>query len=198
MHHQNHRLKDHPEVRPNHPTHAAADARVNSALVRATEHIAQGRYERALTLLESAGRDLEVRNARGVCLLRLRRPAAAIGVLRDVALQAGCTWVRKDVPICYAANYATALLLGGHPAGCLEILGEVDSRHPSVQRLRSAIRNWEATLTWWQRLNWKFGRVEPDNRPVALDFLPGEFPHEVTCGDRPVGGKPDVPPQTAA
>ncbi len=97
-------------------------------------------------------------------------------VFRELLLNPGSTWMRPDLPTVYKANYATALLMAGHPSGCLEILGEINNgAHPSVERLREAIRRWEAGLSFWQRLNWRIGKIEPTGRPVQLAFAPGEF-----------------------
>ena len=94
------------------------------------------------------------------------------------------------MPAVYKTNFATALLLGGHPAGCQEMLSEVgDESHPSVQRLRGAIARWEAGLSFWQKLNWRFGSIEPKNCRVPIDFEPGEFEVELT----PSGGPKPAP-----
>lgn len=146
------------------------------ALQRVLRYVSAGEFEKALDVLATAGKSARLQNARGVCLMRLGRTEPAIRVFREFLLNPGSTWMRPDLPTVYKANYATALLVGGHPSGALEILGEIkDAAHPSVQRLRAAIRDWEASLSFWQRLNWRFGKIEPSGRPVQLDFPPGEF-----------------------
>ncbi len=148
----------------------------NPVLRRGLRLALAGRYSEALESLSRAGKEPEVINARGVCLLRLGKVDEAIRVYRSLVLMPGCTWMRPELPLIYKTNFATALLLGGSVGGCLEMLIEVqEQEHPSVLRLRSAIKRWERSLTLWQRFNWYCGRLEPRNRPVPIDFAPGEF-----------------------
>lgn len=150
--------------------------RQNPTFERAIVQIQARHYEKAVDLLRSAGGAPEVRNAMGVCLLRLGRHEHAINTLRELVLAPGCTWMRSDRPAQYKVNFATALLLGGHPAGCVEVLGEIHNEAlPAVKQLREAINRWQKTLTFWQRLNWKLGQVEPPNPVVSVDFEPGVF-----------------------
>jgi hypothetical protein len=158
----------------------------DEAIRRAMRHVAVGAYQKALDSLRSDGQDARLRNLRAVCLLRLGRYDSAIRVLRDLVLKPGCTWMRPDVPMAYKVNFATALLLGGHPGGCAEMLAELrQPTHPSVLRLQAAIDRWVASLSFWQKLNWRIYGDGPANRPVTIDFLPGELDIEVTPTGRP-------------
>jgi tetratricopeptide (TPR) repeat protein len=154
-----------------------ADRGVGDAAVdRALRQMAAGQYEKALDLLLAAGKNPRILNARGVCLLRLGRFEAAMRALRELVLNPGSTWMRSDLQTVYKTNYATALLLGGHPSGCLDVLREInDEANPTVQRLHAAIERWAASLPFWRRLNWRFGRIEPNNCTVPIDFTPGEL-----------------------
>ncbi len=144
-------------------------------------------YDKAIDLLKSADRDPQLLNAQGVCLMRLGRFEEAMRLYYGLVLNPGCTWMRPDLPLVYKTNYATALVLGGHPSGCLEILAVLNAeQNPTVQRLRGAIKAWESQLTFWRKLNWRFGRIEPANRPVTVDFEPGEF--------EPLPARNDSPP----
>lgn len=92
--------------------------------------------------------------------MRLGRIAAAVATYRSFVLKSGCTWTRPELPDLYRVNFATALLLHGHPAGCLSILAEVrDPGDPAVASLRAEVAAWEKSLSWWHRLNWRFGRI---------------------------------------
>jgi len=164
------------------PTNAAEPSPADGVLERALRYVSIGDHERALDLLTAAIKSPRNQNARGVCLLRLGRTEAAIRVFRELLLNPGSTWMRPDLPTVYKTNYATALLVGGHPSGCLEIINEIrNEQHPSVQRLRRAIATWEASLSLWQRLNWRIGKIEPSGRPVQLDFPPGDFDEPATA-----------------
>ena len=82
---------------------------------------------------------------------------------------------RRDVPATYKINFAMALLVSGHPAGCLDVLAELsDDNYPQVQRIRTAIKRWSVSLPWWKKFNWRFGRIEPKNTPVTIDFELGD------------------------
>lgn len=119
-------------------------------------------------------------NGRAVHLLRASQVDEAISILRSLVLKPGCTWMRPDVPSFVKRNFATALLLAGHPAGCLAVLAELnDETHPRVQQLRTAIKRWEKTLSFWQWLDWRTGWIEPTNRPATLEFVPGELEDEL-------------------
>ncbi|GAB5442774.1 MAG: hypothetical protein Fues2KO_31230 [Fuerstiella sp.] len=108
-------------------------------------------------------------NLRGGRQMRLGRIAAAVATYRSFVLKSGCTWTRPELPDMYRVNFATALLLHGHPAGCLSILAEVrDPGDPGVLSLRAEIAAWEKRLSWWHRLNWRFGRIEPAVAPPVL------------------------------
>lgn len=119
-------------------------------------------------------------NSRGVQLLRAGNIEEAVSVLRSLVMPAGCCWTRPDAPFLYRRNFATALLLAGHPSGCLQLLAEMrDEGHPRVQQIRVAIKRWEKTLTILQWLNWRTGWIDPTNRPVTIDFIPGELEGEL-------------------
>lgn len=150
-------------------------------LRRAMRQVACGNYEKALDMLHSDGRDARVRNARGVCLMRMGCYEAAIRVLRELVMKPGCTWMRPEVPTIYKINFATALLLGGHPNGCLDMLAEIkEPTHPSIVRLQAAVDRWVSSLSFWQKLNWWVYGIVPAKRPVTIDILPGEFDVEIS------------------
>ncbi|MEQ9407099.1 MAG: tetratricopeptide repeat protein [Fuerstiella sp.] len=141
-----------------------------------------GQFEDALRLLATGTSAApEIRNARGVCLLRLGRAEDAVRTFRALVVPSGCTWMNKELPVHYRTNFSTALLLAGLPLGAKETLHEIPEKyHPSVLRLQAALASWVRGLSWWQRLNWKMG-LAPDV-PVRLDFLPGEFADPLSTG----------------
>lgn len=119
-------------------------------------------------------------NERGVLLMREGNIEEAVRVLRPLVVAPGCIWTRTDAPFLVRRNFATALLLAGQPAGCLELLAEMkDDKHARVVQLRAAIKRWEKTLSLLEWVNWRTGWIAPVNRPVAIDFLPGEISDEV-------------------
>lgn len=158
---------------------------IDEVLQRAMKLIAAGKLQKAVDLLNAkAIRDGAHQNVKGVCLLRLGQPEEALRVFRSLVLSPGCTWMRADAPILHKVNFASALLLAGRPSGCLETLGEIHQEEdPRVQQLRAAIKRWVSTLSLWQKLNWWFGRLEPGNRPVVIDFELGDYGVEIPQDD---------------
>ncbi len=147
----------------------AADA---DLLTRVDAHLRDGRPGEALALLPVGGSPW-LRNARGVCLLRLGRAGHAIDALRDLVLHPSGFGVRADADPTFQANYAVALLLDGNTDGFFGVLGGIPERtHPAVARLDGAVRRWKAGMTVWQRVASAFGVGGP--RP-ALDFPPGDL-----------------------
>ncbi|MHB8860763.1 MAG: tetratricopeptide repeat protein [Pirellulaceae bacterium] len=150
---------------------------------RVLRHVATGNYQKALDILRSAGRAPRMRNALGVCLMRMDRREEAVRIFRDLVLAAGCTWLKPEAPLLYKINYATSLLLAGHPAGCVEVLADLNAEsHASVQQLRAQLKDWERSLSFWQRLNWRFGNIAPKNAPVVFESPPGEIEVDATIG----------------
>ncbi|MCA9145604.1 MAG: hypothetical protein H6823_06850 [Planctomycetaceae bacterium] len=139
--------------------------------------IAKGDYENAYGLLKHEGsREPLMVNAKGVCLLRLGRYVEAADLFRNMVLAPGCMWIRKESPTCYKLNFATALLLAGHPSGCRDILAEInDDTNPTVIALRDTIKRWVSGLSFWQKVNWWTGKIEPANCRPTIDFPPGDF-----------------------
>ena len=136
---QQHRNETRHQEREDAANKPAANSTVGQETYdRVLRHVANGNYPKALDLLRSAGREPRLRNAIGVCLMRLGRTDEAVRIYRDLVLTAGCTWLRPDIPLVYSINYATSLALAGHPAGCLEILSDLNAdEHPVVQDLRA-------------------------------------------------------------
>lgn len=158
-----------------------------------------GNLDAATALLRDVRRDKHLQDALGVCLLRRGHAAEAVRLYRDLVLAPGCTWMKPDLPTAFKLNYATALLLDGRPSGCLAMLSEINqSDHPTVIRLRTAIEAWERTLDWWPWLNWKLGRIDPYDKPVRIDFPPGEFTSRTEPLTSSDGNRPDSHCPTAA
>jgi hypothetical protein len=154
----------------------AASSPSQATYNRVLHHVANGNYQKALDLLRSAGREPRMQNVIGVCLMRMGREEEAVRIFRDLVLAPGCMGLKPEIPLIQKINYATSLLLVGRPAGCLDVLAELgENMHPSVQRLRAVIKDWERSLSFWQRLNWQFGRIEPNHAPVTLESPPGEL-----------------------
>jgi hypothetical protein len=149
---------------------------LDPTVLRAMHFVQAGLHEKALSLLDAECSTPQVRNVRGVCLLRLGRYEKALQLFRSLVLEGSGDRVRSDLPTVYLTNLATALLLTGHPSSCLALLDEIDKEsHPTVIRLRKEIHQWQATLTFAERLNWWFGRLEPPHCPIVIHFLPGDF-----------------------
>ena len=141
-------------------------------LTRIDQLLRDGRPRDALALLPAAGAPW-VRNARGVCLLRLSRAGRAIDALRDLVFDPTGFAFQADAEPVFQANCATALLLDGNTDGFFSILGGIrDRTHPAVARLDDAIRRRRAGMTFWQRVGSTLGVGGPR---LTLDFSPGDL-----------------------
>ncbi len=77
---------------------------------------AEGHVKRALSLAcDNPSSNRDQLNAKGVCLMRLGQFSEALNLFRSLALRPGCIWTRDDLPNHLKTNFATALLLSGHP-----------------------------------------------------------------------------------
>lgn len=168
--------KHSPEAR-NSPT---SDATLHPAIQRARPLIQKGDYVGTAKLLAAADRHPQVRNALGICLMRTGRIDNAVDVYRAFVLTPGTLLERADVCDMYKRNFATALLIKGLPSGALTVLkGTGEPDHPMATRLYAAIKQWERSLSWLRRLDWKFNSIEPANCTIPLGFEPGEFDFDV-------------------
>ncbi len=153
---------------------------LNPALRQAYGLIQKNDYAGAANLLAAAGRDPQVRNVLGVCLMRMGCIEKAVDVFRSFVLMPGTVLERADVSNASKRNFATALLMKGLPSGALSVLAEIhDPDHLMAVRLYSAIKQWEKTLSWFFWLDWKLNGVEPAKCHVPLAFEPGELDFDV-------------------
>ncbi len=130
---------------------------------------------KALAVASQSGLSTDaIRNACAICLLRMGRVPQALNQFKSLVLASGCTWMKEGLPTIYQANFCVALIVAGHPGGANELLKSIpDQRHPSVVRLRGMLAEWEHSLSFWQRVQWKLG-LEPD-LPATVPFAPGDF-----------------------
>jgi tetratricopeptide (TPR) repeat protein len=141
-------------------------------LERVYNYIAKGEYQLAFESIPPDNRDVEFRNNRAVCLMRLGRFETAIPILKELVVASGTSWSRSDVPEYIKANYATALFYGGLPSGASDLLVELSaSKLPAVQQLSSAMNRWVSGMGFWRRLDWKINGIPPKTKPI-----PGEDP----------------------
>ncbi|MGB7327766.1 MAG: tetratricopeptide repeat protein [Rubripirellula sp.] len=153
---------------------------VNPTLHKACVLIQKGNYSAAVDFLAASGRDPSVRNALGVCLMRLGEIDRAVEVFRSFVLVPGTVSERSEVSNASKRNFATALLLKGLPSGAMTVLADIhDPDSTKSARIYWAVRKWEKSLPWLRWLDWKLNRIEPRNCQVPLDFEPGEFDFDV-------------------
>jgi hypothetical protein len=114
-----------------------------------------------------------ITNARGVCALRLGNAKQASGIFQGLVGHLG-VMLKPDTPLVFKTNFATALLASNNTAGCLSVLHEIGKeQNPTVQRLRTAIREWKQGLSFWQKFKWYTG--DYPEKPVVLSFPLGEL-----------------------
>lgn len=163
--------------RPQTAEQVPPEPRTEKLLREAVTLANSARPDQALAVLNRSNMNTDaVRNARGVCLMRLGRNEDALLLFRSLVLVPGGTWMKRDLPVIYRTNFCTVLLLTGRVSGCWDTLAEIDEKdHPSVVRLRETLDRWRRSLKGWSWLIWKMG--SDPAVPVKLDFEPGEF-HE--------------------
>jgi tetratricopeptide (TPR) repeat protein len=131
-----------------------------------------GEYDKALAYLNRLGHENDfIRNAKGVCLMRLGEIDAALKVLRELVF-AGQICIPSSTPPLYQANYATALLLKGYNQEALEILSSLDPKaHPYIAAMKETFAEWKKGLGLFGRILCGI-RLYP-RKPVALKYPPG-------------------------
>ena len=150
--------------------------KVSDVLALVRKLLDAAKPENAIELIQKQGtRSAELTNAHGVALMRNGDAAKAVEVYRSLCINESGFSIRQNVPTTIKVNYATALLLANNVTGCLATLREINEKNnPNVLKLRAAINRWRRSLSWWQRLAFAWYGAEP-NRPVPLDFPPGEL-----------------------
>lgn len=139
---------------------------------RVHDLLESGKGQEAIKLLAREESEW-ARNARGVCLLRMGDAHAAVGTLRSLVVSSHLA-LKPEAPLAYKINFATALLLSGNISGGMTMLDDIgDEQSVPVQKLRAAVADWKASMTFWQRLWWHLG-AEPA-LPFTVDFSPGEL-----------------------
>jgi hypothetical protein len=148
-------------------------AEVADLLGKVHKLLEEGQPAEALQLLgRSRNNTPWLANAAAVCQLRLGNARVAVDALRGLVLSG--LFLRDNVPAVFKTNFATALIADGNLSGGLRTLNEVqDEDHPAVREVRDAVRRWEGSMTFWQRLWCLLGGQPP--RPFVLDFQPGRL-----------------------
>lgn len=138
------------------------------------ELLQTGQSKKALDVLAASKVDTPwSTNAIAVCLMRLGQVEQAVERFRNLVLSGGL-FLRSEIPAAWKVNFATALLMADNLTGAIQVLRDLkEEDHPSVQRLRSAIRQWEEELSLWEKIQWHLGG-QPARR-VKLNYPPGEL-----------------------
>jgi len=142
--------------------------RTAALLEKVDQLLTVGKANEAFNMLNSQeSGDPLLKNARGVCLLRMGQAELAVRAFRQLCLTSNGIVMRNDIPLVYKTNFATALLMNQRISGALEVINEArNDSHPAIQRLRQTLADWEKELSPWQRILWQFG-VEPQ-QPVKI------------------------------
>jgi hypothetical protein len=153
-----------------HAPNPAWPASEVETLTRVSELLDRGKPDSALSLLPAGGTPW-LRNARGVCLMRLGRPSQAVDALRELVFEPVGHAVRADAHPAHLMNYATALLLDGNSDSFWGIFRSArDRSHPAVVRVEASVWRWRARLSFTQRAMVALG----GGPRLVLDIPPGE------------------------
>lgn len=134
----------------------------------------QNHPQDALNLINHVNSDSpSMKNAQGVCLLRLGRIEDAISVLREITFQ-GHVCIPSKTPVVYQTNFATAMLMANHKEGVIDVIERLDEKqHAAVARIEATMKKWAKSLNPLQRLLYKAG-IYP-RKAVPIDFPPGDL-----------------------
>lgn len=133
-----------------------------------------GQPEIALQFLEKTGIQApDMRNALGVCLLRLGKVEKALNVLQELVFQKFLS-IPKGTPPLYQANYATVLLLKNYNQMAIEIINGLEpAEHPYIAQLHATVAQWKKQLPVFHKFRCMLG-LYPD-KPVLLSMQPGDL-----------------------
>ncbi len=148
---------------------ATKTADSSAALQHIRELLDHDRPDEALNFITHSGNDSpEMKNARGVCLLRLGRLDEAIAILEDVTYQ-GLPGIPHDTPALFQANFAVAMLRANRAKDAALIISNrlTGNEHPEVAKLKAAVRQWKKSLSPLGRLRCRLGLYPA--KPVPLD-----------------------------
>lgn len=136
--------------------------------------LASNEVEKAFHYIDKKGaHESELRNALGVCLMRLGETEKAVTILREVVFQ-NHLCIPRDTPPLFQANYATALLMKRYNQMAIEIIKTLSpSDHPYIAQLHDAVAQWRNTLPLHRRFLSKLG-LYPNTR-IVLNFPPGQI-----------------------
>lgn len=136
--------------------------------------LASNEIDKALHYIDRKGdRTPELRNALGVCLMRLGETEKAVNILRELVFQKYLSIPRGTPPL-YQANYATALLMKRYNQMAIEIIETLSpSDHPYIAQLHDTIAQWRNNLPLHRKFLSKLG-LYPNAR-IVLNFPPGQL-----------------------
>jgi len=142
--------------------------RADAPLAHVRDLLNAGRADEALAAIRAhATPDAAMRNALGVCQLRLGRHETAMWTFRDLVFPDGASVMPRQTPAVYVANYALAHLLMQNPVVGIAVLHQSPDRdHPAIASVRAMVRAWKQTFPWWRRLLTPMG-VYPPGAPDA-------------------------------
>ena len=134
----------------------------------------QDRPQEALNLLRHLGQNsASSKNIQGVCLLRLGKIHEAVTILSEITFQ-GNICIPPETPVVFQTNFATAMLMTNNKEAAISVVKHLDDKqHPSVARIKNAIKTWEKGLNVFQRLLCKAG-IYP-GKAIPVDFVPGDI-----------------------
>jgi hypothetical protein len=151
---------------------AAKTANVSAALQHIRELLDLNQLDQALGFIDHFSiSSPELKNARGVCLLRQGRLDEAIAQLRDITFQ-GFSSMPDDAPALFQANFAVAMLLANSKAGAMAIVDRLTGdEHPEAARLKAAVAKWKENIGVLGRFCCRLG-FYPES-PIPWDEPPG-------------------------
>lgn len=135
--------------------------------------LASDPLEALRTLERSGSKSPEFRSAIGVCQMRLGQVDSAIETFRSLLFPGNGVAMAPDPDPRTVVSFATALLLAGNVAGCVQALDEIGDRGgEAARRLREVITRWRSALPLARRIGISLSGW-PSHAVIELPFEPG-------------------------
>jgi len=147
---------------------------VEDKVTHVRQLLASNQAENAILFIEKTGiQSPDMRNALGVCLMRLGKVEKALNILQELVFQKFLS-IPKGTPAIYQANYATVLLLKNYNQMAIEIIkGLSPADHPYIAQLHASVAQWKKQLPVFHKFRCMLG-LYPDT-PVTLSMEPGDI-----------------------
>jgi hypothetical protein len=154
-------------------SHYMSYSTIEDKITHVRQLLGSGQTEIAMQFIEKSSlQSSDMRNALGVCLMRLGKVEKALNILQELVFQKYLS-IPKGTPAIYQANYATVLLLKNYNQMAIEIInGLPATEHPYIAQLHASVAQWKKQLPVFDKFRCML-KLYPET-PVTLSMQPGD------------------------